>query len=47
MTPVEYVTVGISALAIVTRIVLFIRNPNMTTPHELWFAQPQQLKEVG
>jgi hypothetical protein len=38
MTPIEYVTVGISALAIVTRIVLFIRNPSMGYP---------QLKELG
>ena len=29
MTPVEYVTVAISALAIVTRIVFFIRNPQL------------------
>jgi hypothetical protein len=38
MTPVEYITVGISALAIVTRIVFFIRNPSMGHP---------QLKELG
>jgi hypothetical protein len=47
MTPVEYITVGISALAIVTRIVLFIRNPSVTTPAELWIAEHPQLKEVG
>jgi hypothetical protein len=38
MTPIEYLTVGISALAIVTRIVMFIRNPSVTTPTELWIA---------
>jgi hypothetical protein len=47
MTPVEYVTVAISALAIVTRIVMFIRNPSVTTPHELWFAEHPQLKEAA
>ena len=31
MTPVEYVTVAISGLAIVTRIVMFIRNPSETS----------------
>jgi len=35
MTPAEYVTVSISAVAIVTRIVMFIRNPWITTPAEL------------
>ena len=45
MTPVEYITVAISALAIVTRIAIFIRNPSMTTPAELWFAEHPQLKE--
>jgi len=39
MTPVEYVTVAISALAIVTRIAMFIRNPSATTPSELWTAE--------
>ena len=38
MTPVEYLTVGISAAAIVTRIVMFVRNPHVTTPNELWLA---------
>jgi len=38
MTPIEYVTVAISAAAIVTRIVMFIRNPIVTTPTELWLA---------
>jgi hypothetical protein len=38
MTPIEYVTVAISAAAIVTRIVMFIRNPTVTTPTELWLA---------
>jgi hypothetical protein len=47
MTPVEYVTVAISALAIVTRIVMFIRNPSVSTPSELWIAEHPQLKEVG
>jgi hypothetical protein len=47
MTPVEYVTVAISALAIVTRIVMFIRNPSVTTPHDLWIAQQPQLKDAA
>jgi hypothetical protein len=47
MTPVEYVTVAISALAIVTRIVMFIRNPSVTTPHERWFAEHPRLKELS
>ena len=47
MTPIEYGTVAISALAIVTRIVMFIRNPSATTPHELWFAEHPKMKEVG
>jgi len=47
MTPVEYVTVAISALAIVTRIVFFIRNPTVTTPAELWIADHSQLKETA
>lgn len=47
MTPVEYVTVSISALAIVARIVMFIRNPSITTPTELWIAEYPQLKELG
>jgi hypothetical protein len=38
MTPIEYVTVAISALAVVTRIAMFIRNPSVTTPAELWIA---------
>jgi hypothetical protein len=47
MTPVEYVTVAISALAIVTRIVFFIRNPSVTTPTELWMTEQPKFKEVG
>jgi hypothetical protein len=47
MTPIEYVTVAISALAILTRIVFFIRNPSVTTPAELWIAVQPQLKELG
>jgi hypothetical protein len=47
MTPIEYVTVAISALAIVTRIVFFIRNPSVATPAELWIAEQPQLKELG
>jgi hypothetical protein len=47
MTFVEYVTVAISALAIVTRIVFFIRNPSVTTPAELWIVDHPQLKELG
>jgi hypothetical protein len=45
MTPVEYITVGISALAIVTRIVMFIRNPSVTTPTDLWTAEYPQLHQ--
>jgi hypothetical protein len=47
MTPVEYVTVGISALAIVTRIVMFIRNPSVITPAALWFVEQPQVKEAA
>jgi hypothetical protein len=47
MTSVEYITVAISALAIVTRIVMFIRNPSVTTPAELWIVDHPQLKELG
>jgi len=36
MTAVEYVTVAISALAIATRIVMFIRNPSATSSTEMW-----------
>jgi hypothetical protein len=39
MTTVEYVTVAISALAIVTRIVMFVRNPSVTTSTEQWAAE--------
>lgn len=39
MTPIEYVTVAISAAAIVTRIVMFVRNPSITAPAELWLVQ--------
>jgi hypothetical protein len=39
MTPVEYLTVGISAAAIVTRIVMFVRNPSVTAPADLWLAE--------
>ncbi len=38
MTTVEYVTVAISALAIVTRIVMFVRNPSVTVPTEQFTA---------
>lgn len=47
MTPVEYVTVSISALAIVARLALFIRFPTVTTPNELWISEHPQLKELG
>jgi len=33
MTPIEYLTVAIAALAIVTRIVMFIRNPSVSIPN--------------
>lgn len=39
MTTVEIITVSISALAIVTRIAMFIRNPSVTTPADLWTAE--------
>jgi hypothetical protein len=39
MTPFEYLTVGISAAAVVTRIVMFVRNPTVTAPSELWIAE--------
>jgi hypothetical protein len=39
MTPIEYLTVAISAAAIVARIVMFVRNPSVTTPSELWVAK--------
>lgn len=38
MTAIEYVTVAISALAIVTRIVMFVRNPSVSGPTEQWAA---------
>lgn len=38
MTPIEYVTVAISAAAVITRIVMFIRNPIIIAPSELWVA---------
>lgn len=47
MTPIEYITVGISALAVVSRIVMLIRNPSLSTPTELWIAEYPQLKELG
>jgi hypothetical protein len=47
MTPVEYVTVAISALAIATRLVMFVRNPSVTAPAELWFAEHPQRKEAA
>jgi hypothetical protein len=47
MTPIEYVTVGVSALGIVARIVMFIRFPSVTTPNELWISEHPQLKELG
>lgn len=39
MNAVEIITVSISALAIVTRIAMFIRNPSVTTPTDLWTAE--------
>jgi hypothetical protein len=44
MTAVEYVTVSVSALAIIARIVMFIRNPSVSTPNELWISEHPQLK---
>jgi len=39
MTPFEYLTVALAAAAVVTRIVMFVRNPSLTAPSELWGAQ--------
>jgi len=39
MTPIDYVTVAISAVAIVARIAIFVRNPSVTVPSEPWLAQ--------
>jgi len=39
MTPIEYLTVAISAAAIVARIVMFVRNPSLAAPSELWLAE--------
>lgn len=39
MTPIDYVTIAIAAAAVVTRIVMFVRNPSITTPSELWVAK--------
>jgi hypothetical protein len=38
MTPIEYVTVAIAAAAVITRIVIFVRNPTVTAPADLWLA---------
>jgi len=38
MTPMEYLTVAIAAAAVVTRIVIFVRNPSVTAPADLWLA---------
>lgn len=38
MTPIEYVTVAIAAAAVITRIVIFVRNPSITAPADLWLA---------
>jgi len=46
MNAVEIVTVSISALAIVTRIAMFIRNPSPTTPSELWTAEYPHLHNM-
>jgi hypothetical protein len=34
----EYLTVAIAAAAVVTRIVIFVRNPTVTAPADLWLA---------
>jgi hypothetical protein len=39
MTPIEYVTIAIAAAAVVTRIVMFVRNPSVTAPANLWLAE--------
>jgi hypothetical protein len=38
MTPIEYLTVAIAAAAVITRIVIFVRNPTVTAPADLWLA---------
>jgi hypothetical protein len=38
MTPIEYVTVAIAAAAVITRIVIFVRNPTVTAPADLWLG---------
>jgi hypothetical protein len=38
MTPIEYVTVAIAAAAVITRIVIFVRNPTVTAPADLWLT---------
>jgi hypothetical protein len=47
MTTIEYVTVAIAALAIVSRIVMFIRNPSVVSSTEQWTTEYPQLKELG
>jgi hypothetical protein len=39
MTPIEYVTIAIAAAAVVTRIVMFVRNPFVSAPADLWLAE--------
>jgi hypothetical protein len=46
MNAVEIVTVSISALAIVGRIAMFIRNPAPATPSELWTAEYPHLHNL-
>ena len=47
MTPIEYVTVAISAVVIVTRIVMFVRNPSVTAPTELWMGEYARPKKAA
>ena len=39
MTPIEYLTVTISAVAIIARIVMFVRNPSVAAPADQWVAE--------
>ncbi|WP_198116507.1 hypothetical protein [Massilia rhizosphaerae] len=47
MTPIEYVTIAIAAAVVVTRIVIFVRNPSITTPSELRVAEYTKPKAVA
>ena len=46
MNAIEIVTVTVSALAIVARIAMFIRNPTPSTPSELWTTEYPHLHNL-